>query len=386
MNQKGFIQIVVILVILGLVGGTVFVSSKVKLPNISSQHESQTIPSFIPTDSATSNPKPTSNKNQNPVSNNQITTLNKTLPSPTPKPIQPTVKTGTLKGKVAGGYYLKILPGTVVTLKGSVTKTTNTDNDGVFTFTLVPVGAYNLSFSHPDYNISDLNNITVSEGETFYPRTINGFLKVFKPTTIKGTVYVDRNDNRQKDSGDEGLDALIELYNKIGDNSWHLYQTISADKSGNFSVQINDGSTYKLVPTNYTFYRKPAESAEFVVDGYGETREFSFPYYPLASSSKLTVYVFNDKNENSVQDVDEENIDYYYAEITNTATGKTEKTSVSPQGTYSTYNDYGPYQVKLIAGNDAWAQAYKITKSNGMAIIDNSSGDQTVKLGAHKLY
>jgi len=46
---------------------------------------------------------------------------------------------------------------------------------------------------------------------------------------------VDHNDNRQKDSDDKGLNALFELYNKIGDDSWHLYQNITADKSGNFS-------------------------------------------------------------------------------------------------------------------------------------------------------
>lgn len=256
---------------------------------------------------------------------------------------------------------------------------------GIFTFPQIPVGTYNLSFSHPDYNISDLNNVTVSEGETFYPRTINGFLKVFKSTTVKGTVYMDHNDNRQKDSSDEGLDALFELDNKIGDNSWHLYQNITADKSGNFSVEIKDGSTYRLIPLSYTFYREPS-SVEFVVDGEGGVKEFSFPYYPTSTTSKVTIYVFNDKNENNVQDGDEENIDYYYADITNISNGKNEKTSIVPEGVLLRNYDYGAYKVKLIPGNDAWASAYKITKSEDILTIANNSGDQTIKLGAHKLY
>ena len=150
-------------------------------------------------------------------------------------------------------------------------------------------------------------------------------------------------------------------------------------------MEIKDGSTYKLVPTDYTYNRKPG-SVEFVVDGYGETKEFTFPYYPTSSTAKLTIKVFNDKNENGTQDSDEEDIDYYYAEITNTSTGKSDKTSIVPEGAAYPYYDYGVYKFKLVPGNDAWAQEYKITKSEDSATITNTSGDQTVKLGAHKLY
>lgn len=384
MNQKGLAPITIIIALVALIGGSFVISKKLNFPLTNYQVKPQTTQQ----PSSTSSAKPTSNKDEKQSKTSQQNT-SQTKTSPTPKTTNQTIKTGTLKGKVAGGYYLKILPDTTVTLKGeNINKTITTDSSGIFTFSAIPVGAYNLSFSHPDYNISDVNSVTVSEGETFYPRTINGFLKIFKPTTIKGTVYVDHNDNRQKDSSDEGLDALFELDNKIGDNSWHLYQNITADKSGNFSIDIKDGSTYKLVPLHYTYYRVPP-SQEFVVDGYGDTKEYSFAYYPTASQAALNIRVFNDKNENGVQDEGEEEIDYYYAEVTNISTGQSYKTWVGPGpdgGKGNPPRDYGVYKIKLVAGNEAWTAQYKITKAEDIVTITNTSGDQTVKLGAHKLY
>lgn len=366
MSQKGFVPIIFIIVIVVLIGGSLVISKKLNSP-------------------VEEQPISTSSAKQ-PKGTQQNTTQPKVSPTPLPKATLKPTKTGTLKGKVAGGYYLKVLSDTNVIIKGTgVEKTTKTDNSGIFTFSKVPVGKYNLSFSHPDYNISDVNNVTVSEGETFYDRTINGFLKVIKPTTFKGKVFVDRNDNRQQDAGDEGLDALIEVYNRVGDG-WSLNHNINADKSGSFTFEVKeDGITYKFVPTDYTFYTKPSP-VELVVEGYGGTKELSFPYYPTSSSSKLTIYVFNDKNENNVQDADEENIDFYYADITNISTGKNEKTTVVTEGATYTYYDYGAYKIKLVAGNDAWAATHKITKSEDIITITNTSGDQTVKLGAHKLY
>lgn len=385
MNQKGFAPIIVIIILIALVGGSLVVSKRFNFPVTNYQSKPQTVENS----SSTSSAKPVSSKEEKqPKATPQKTNQTKTSPSPTPKAAQ-TTKTGTLKGKVAGGYYLKILPDTTVTLKGEdISKITKSDSNGTFTFSGIPIGKYNLSFSHPDYNISDVNNVTVSEGETFYHKTINGFLKVFKPTTVRGTVYVDRNDNRQKDNEDPPLDASFELYNKIGDTDWHLYQNISADKSGNFSVEIKDGSTYKLVPLHYTYYRLPP-SQEFVVDGYGDTKEYSFAYYPTASQAALNIRVFNDKNENGIQDEGEEEIDYYYAEVTNISTGQSYKTWVGPGPDGDKGNpprDYGVYKIKLVAGNEAWAAQYKITKSEDIITIGNTSGDQTVKLGVHKLY
>lgn len=381
MNQKGLAPIIIIFLVIALIGGSLVVYKKLNLPIT----EYQTPPTNEQSATSSAKPAASSKDEKQPKATPQKTDQTKTSPSPTPKATQ-TIKTGTLKGKVAGGYYLKVLSDTTVTLKGeNISKTAKTDSSGIFTFSGIPIGKYNLSFSHPDYNISDVNNVTVSEGETFYNRTINGFLKDVKTTTIMGTVYVDHNDNRQKDSGDEGLDALIGVYNRVGDG-WSLNHNIKADKSGNFTFEVKeDGITYKFEPFDYTFYRKPSP-LEFVVEGYGGTKDLSFPYYPTASTSKLTIYVFNDKNENNVADSDDEYIDYYYADITNISTGKNEKTSVGPQGTSYSYYDYGAYKIKLIAGNDAWAAQYKITKSEDIITITNTSGDQTVKLGAHKLY
>ncbi|OGE65008.1 hypothetical protein A3I48_02115 [Candidatus Daviesbacteria bacterium RIFCSPLOWO2_02_FULL_36_7] len=366
MNQQGFAPIILILI---LVVGGFFVATKILPKNNTTPLLNQEKGS---SDSVRS-------------SSSSATTSRPAAPAATNKP----VKLGSIKGKVVGGYYSRGLANATVTAKGEIQKTVSTDSAGNFTVADLPVGKYTLSFSHPDYiNFADWKDFEVEERNNYLNRTPNGFLKDFKPTTIKGTVFVDRDGNNQKDSGDEGLDAGLEIYNKVGDSSWNLYQNVQADKSGNFSVSIKDVSTYKVVPLFYTFFNKPSNEEQFVVDGYGEAKEYSFAYYPTASQAKFDILVFNDKNENSVQDTDEEYIDFYYAEVTNTTTGKSYKTSVSAQtggGKGNPVTDYGVYKVKLIPGDDSWAYYYKVTKSEDIATVGNNTGDVTIKLGAHKL-
>lgn len=372
MNQRGFAPIILILI---LVAGGFFVATKL-LPknNIAPLLNQEKVSS----DSARSSSSSVSAMQSS-------TTSRSAAPAATNKP----VKLGSIKSKVVGGYYSRGLADATVTAKGEIQKTVSTDSAGNFTVADLPVGKYTLSFSHLDYiNFADWKDFDVKEGDNYLNRTPNGFLKDFKPTTVKATVFVDNNNNNQKDSGEGGLNAGFEIYNKLGDTGWNLYQTVWADNSGSFSVSIKDASTYKIVPLGYTFYRQPNQ-VEFVVDGYGETKEYSFAYYPTSSQAKFDILVFNDKNENNVQDADEEYIDFYYAEVTNITTGKSYKTSVSSQtggGKGNPVTDYGVYKVKLIPGDDSWAYYYKVTKSEDIATVGNNTGDVTIKLGAHKIY
>lgn len=375
MNQKGFIPAIILVSILlisglGAVGAFYLNKQSVKL-KVSSKEST-------PSAGITSQlPRP-----QIPSPISQVSSF--LIPKST------SIKIGNLKGRVVGGYFSTPLADTAIFAKGEgVEKKVTTDNSGNFLLTNLPIGQYNLSFSHQDYNIAD-KSIKISEGDNTLLSSQNGFLKVFKPTTVKGVVFVDTNDNRYKDSGETGLNALIEVYNKVGDSNWNLYKNISIDNSGSFTIEIKDGSTYKLVPTDYTYYRKPAESNQFIVDGYGGTKEFSFAYYPTSSQAKFSIEVFNDKNENGVKDSGEENIDYYYAEVTNISTGNNYKTWVSTQQDQgkeggSMPMDYGAYKIRLVPGDDSWAYYYKITKVEDIVTITNTSGDQTARLGVHKL-
>lgn len=334
--------------------------------------------------------RPESSSEPSPVKANNVTvvkfpslTLSPTS-SPTPIPTPP--KKGNIKGTVVGGYYSRPLAGATVTVKGGAS--VSTDASGNFVLSNLPLGKYTLTFSHPDYiNFADWKDFEVKEGDNFLSRTPNGFLKDFKPTTVRGIVFGDHNGNNQKDSGEEGVDALFRVENEAGDNYWVLSQYVTADKNGNFSVTIDVGGKYRIVPTDYTFYKKP-NSIEFVVDGYGGTKEYNFAYYPTASQAALILEVFNDKNENGIADSGEENIDFNYAEMTNMTTGASEKTWVSSQsnGGRNQVTDYGVYRIKLVAGDESWAYYYKITKAEDIVTVGVTSGDQTVRLGAHKLY
>lgn len=404
MHQKGFIPLIVLVIAVAAVGGIIVTAKITNIPlsldalNLTTDNNIQTPAPFTQTVEITSPKAATPTKSAWELLKSRLKTPPKTTPAntgsntkipaqtPTSTPIP--VKVGSLSGQTVGGYYSRPLAQTNITISGQgITKNTTSDNSGNFSFTNLPIGKYTLSFTHPEYNFNDWKDYEVKEGENILPRTPNGFLKVFKPTTIKGSVFVDHNNNNQKDNGDEGLKAMLIVKNKIGDSSWGNYKYIDVDNSGNFSLEIPEGSIFKIFPTEYTYYNKPAETAEFIVDGYGGTKEFNFAYFPTSAQAGLILQVFNDKNENGIQDTDEEYIDYYYAEVTNTSTGQVDKTSVGPSGTkVREFIEYGNYNIKLIAGDQSWAYYYKITKGEASVSITNTSGQQTVKLGAHKLY
>lgn len=129
MNQKGFAPIFVILIILIVAGSGLIISKKINLTITNPQNNLKTIGQ---SSSDSAKPEVAKDKAQ-PKGNQQSANQNKN--SPTPKAITQATKTGTLKGKVAGGYYLKLLPNTEVKIKGAgVEKTTKTDGGWNFYF------------------------------------------------------------------------------------------------------------------------------------------------------------------------------------------------------------------------------------------------------------
>lgn len=294
--------------------------------------------------------------------------------SPTPMP------TATLKGEVVGGYYSKQIESVEIKAGNGTTKT---NQEGFFEMSGIEPGNYPLSATHPEYTFDTLN-IELKEGENNLEEKLHGKLTNPKPLSISGQIFSDKNENNVKDANDDPLKTVLSLYYKTG-GKWEYKTTVFSNYEGKFSFWSSDLGEYRLSPGDDTFYDEPGP-VEFVVDGYGGTKSVSFPYQPTTSQVGFKIYVFNDKNENGSRDSDEENIHYQYAEVINTTTSKNWKTGVSEDGVQESPADYGNYTIKLYPQDDSWAYYYKVTSSGATLTVDKTSGNQTVYLGAHKLY
>jgi hypothetical protein len=306
--------------------------------------------------------------------------------TPTPTPVPKAI----VKGSVTGGYYAKSLQGVDVTAVNGVSKkVTKTDSSGNFSFTDLVVGEWTLSFSHAEYTFDGVS-IDTKEGENVLSNAVSGRLANPKPTTVTVFMFSDKNRNGGYDSGENGLDAFSTL-NYWSQNQWMRERTVDADSSGNVTVSLSKIGKYQLVPAGYTFYTKPGP-VEFVVDGYGGSKKYTFPYKPDRVEVGCTIYVFNDKNENGSRDGGEENIHYQYMRVTNTSgsitvpLGSSYNVAVSTDGETLSQIFPGTYKFELIPEDYSWEHYYKITKREETTTLDNATPHKTIYLGAHKLY
>jgi len=294
-------------------------------------------------------------------------TLTPIPPTPTPIPV------GSLSGKITGGYYSRNISNVTVTATSSLdSKTTTSNSSGVFSFNSLFVGDYQLSFSHNDYQFVNFP-VSIQKGVNQIDKAIFGNLKNPQPLRLSGTATPH--------------DAFISLYYQ-----GTLLQNITPDASGNFSLSLTKIGKYHLDPGVYTGYIKPAE-IDFVVDGYGGTKVVNLNFKPTVSQVGFKIYVFDDKNENGVQDNGENYVHYQAVQITNTsgnstrADGNSWRVVVPPEGDVESPVSFANYNFKLVPESESWATYFKITKGEAnISISSSTSGTQIITLGAHKLY
>lgn len=301
----------------------------------------------------------------------------------TPSLVPTAVSYGTVSGKVNVGYYFRSLAGiTVKATGGGFSKTATTGNDGSFYLDNLPIGFYKIYFEHPDYDFN-VATVQVNTGDNSISEIAHGNLKNFQPLNVVISVFSDNNGNGIRDGEERNLGAVMTLYKKSG-NSWLAYKSINVDDSGTYSLSVSELGEYKIEPNYHTFYTKPGAQT-FVVDGYGGNRSFSFGYVPTVSSYGFIIYVFDDKNENSARDYGEEYINYQYASITSPS-GDNTHLAINSAGSVETQLEYGVYTIQLVPENSSWEYYYKITKGTASVNVTQTSGQQQVELGAHKLY
>src|SRR5690606_26281155 len=76
-----------------------------------------------------------------------------------------------------------------------------------------------------------------------------------KPSSIGGTVYVDRNDNGVRDPGESGLQGVLITLKGVDNFGATVVRTTTTDAYGNYLFDNLNGGMYRLVETQPSFYR-----------------------------------------------------------------------------------------------------------------------------------
>ncbi|MFG0290297.1 MAG: SdrD B-like domain-containing protein [Rhodopirellula sp. JB044] len=250
---------------------------------------------------------------------------------------------------------------------GNVVASTTTDSNGQYRFTNLRAGDYLVRETQPDGyfhggqtagshggddSVTDrISAIPVGWGETL---TNYNFCEVL-PAEISGIVYVDRDNDCVRDSGEEGLaGVLIELI----DSSGNVVDSTTTDANGNYSFTNLEAGEYVVRETQPEGYFHGGQTAgskggdDSVADrisaipvGWGETlTNYNFCEV-LPSEISGVVYV--DRDEDCFRDSNEEGLAGVLIELLDSSGTVIATTTTNSLGEYSFTNlRAGEYQIR----------------------------------------
>jgi len=249
------------------------------------------------------------------------------------------------------------IPGVTVTLTNpdGTEETTVTDNTGTYEFTDLPEGTYTVTVgdgpegTDPTTPISDM--VALDEGEEYEDADFG-----FAPEqlgSIGDTVFEDTNENGVQDPGEEGIPGVIvTLTNPDGSEETmitdgdgeYLFEDLP---EGDYTVTVGDGPEGSDPTTPISDMVALDEGEEY------EDADFGFAPEQLGSIGDT---VFEDTNENGVQDPGEDGIPGVVVTLTNPDgteeimvtdnTGTYEFTDL-PEGDYTVTVGEGPEGTEL---------------------------------------
>jgi protocatechuate 3,4-dioxygenase beta subunit len=320
------------------------------------------------------------------------------------------------------------IAGTTVRLytsSGTLVATTATDASGAYAFSGLTPGSYFVEFAKPTgYSFSPQdsggNDATDSDANTTTGRTAMFALTagqnntivdagLYQLATIGDAVWLDRNANGIQESGEPGLAGVtVELYN----NSNTLVATTTTDASGNYSFSVAAG-TYSvkfIKPTGYTFSPQDAGGNDALDSDANTTPGQTGSYTLTAGQTNTTVdaglyqpatvgnFVWNDLNNNGVQDAGEPGIAGATVRLYTSGGTLVASTTTDASGAYSFTNlAPGNYIVEFVApagyrftgedqgGNDATdSDADRVTGRTGVLSLTSGQTDNTQDAGLYQ--
>ena len=312
-----------------------------------------------------------------------VATPSSVLDTPTPtSPVPTEIPFANITGVVTDSYNGKPQSGMKIIFQGVQNFTAITSLSGVYELTQIPLGNYTIQAKN-DLRSSSSQSITVSNSK---PITQNIAVSLIspKPSKLTGYVYEDLSNNFKREPTEKLISAQVSIYKYVKGGFTEKVDDVLVGESGKFTYSLNGPAKYLVVARNKTFYSAP-ENKEIDVSGLGEDISLDIDYHQLASSAGVVIYVFNDRNSNSIRDDGEENIHYQAVTVINSQSSEVSNYAVPPTGMELTSIDFGTYSFSLSPENESWQFYYPVTKANAQIEVGPQSVKQTVYLGAHKL-
>ena len=242
---------------------------------------------------------------------------------------------------------------------------TVTDANGDYCFTDLYAGDYLVRQTQPDgyidgqESLGDVDGVTRGEvGEDFFCVTLNGgesgqnydFGEI-RPASLKGTVWVDSNNDGVLDSGEDRIEGVvIQLFDKDG----NVVSETVTDANGEYCFENLTPGDYlikEIQPTDYLDGKESlgdvngVESGELgedffcvTIEGGDQGTEYNFGEVPPA---ELCGTVYHDANNNGRQDSGEEGIGGVVIELLDKNGNLIAETVTDANGDYC-FNDLYP--------------------------------------------
>jgi hypothetical protein len=255
----------------------------------------------------------------------------------------------------------------------SVTGTTTTDATGMYSFTEAP-GTYTVSVTTPSgYAPTTTGQGTTATDSNPSPSgTTPGTLPsggsdqtidfgFYQPVTIGNYVWLDANGNGVQDSGESGISGVTLTITGTTGAGVAVSQTTTTDANGLYQFTEAPG-TYSVAVTTPTGYTPtatgqgttatdsnatPSATTPATLPGGSSDQSIDFGFYQPVSIGN---YVWNDANDNGIQDVGESGISGVTVTITGTTgagVAVSQTTTTDANGLYNFTEAPGTYTVSV---------------------------------------
>ena len=279
------------------------------------------------------------------------------------------------------------IPNVTITLNGPVQQTVQTSSDGAYRFDNLPSGIYTISESQPAAYVDGVDSLGTPslgrvENDQFLDLDLSGGLAAAnynfgeqQPATlnsISGFVYIDANDNGQRDTGEAPLSNItITLSGTID-------RTTQTASDGSYQFTELPAGTYSITESDPTAYDDGQESqgspelgqvendrfANLNLNGGVVATGYNFGERQPILTNSIGGFVYVDTNQNGQKDTEESAI----PNVTITLDGPVQQTvQTSSDGAYRFDN--------LPSG------VYTISESQPAAYVDGSDSFGTPSLG-----